>query len=360
MTIITIDAASGKTIPCMAIRDSDGHIWDGVSSFNDPTSYNSTELATAVNQAAMAFAAVVDGSDVHLGYELTLPAGVAAVACELRMYDGTYTAGDREEWTHSHDPSIASVLEDTGTTLPAAIATAQADLDILTGADGVTLATTQANYAPNTVVPDAAGTAAALHVTTDAAIAAIDTGTGSGARTITVTVDDGSTALESARVRMTRGALSYTSTTDANGSITFNLDDGSWTVAITLAGYTYAGTTEVVTDDDAPRYSMAAVSITPAPTGAINGMIYAYDDAGALLDGVSFTLQCVKPPSGTDGLGLPPAKTLVSGADSTSGGCVFVLWPGARYTIRREDGDPVQFAVSADQTTDLEIDSCFE
>jgi len=39
------------------------------------------------------------------------------------------------------------------------LATAQADLDTLTGADGVTLATSQPNYAPNTVVPDAAGTA---------------------------------------------------------------------------------------------------------------------------------------------------------------------------------------------------------
>jgi len=37
--------------------------------------------------------------------------------------------------------------------------TAQLDLDTLTGADGATLATTQGNYAPNVVVPDAAGVA---------------------------------------------------------------------------------------------------------------------------------------------------------------------------------------------------------
>jgi len=41
----------------------------------------------------------------------------------------------------------------------AALATAQNDLDLLTGADGVTLATVQGNYAPNVVVPDVAGTA---------------------------------------------------------------------------------------------------------------------------------------------------------------------------------------------------------
>lgn len=43
--------------------------------------------------------------------------------------------------------------------LSSEVATAQADLDILTGSDGATLATAQGNYAPNTVVPDAAGVA---------------------------------------------------------------------------------------------------------------------------------------------------------------------------------------------------------
>ncbi len=40
------------------------------------------------------------------------------------------------------------------------IGTAQSDLDKLTGTDGATLASAQGNYAPNKVVPDAAGTLA--------------------------------------------------------------------------------------------------------------------------------------------------------------------------------------------------------
>lgn len=51
------------------------------------------------------------------------------------------------------------IAVDTTTDIPVLIATAQADLDILTGADGATLATSQLNYTPNTVVPDVAGTA---------------------------------------------------------------------------------------------------------------------------------------------------------------------------------------------------------
>lgn len=62
----------------------------------------------------------------------------------------------------------------TGFATSAALATAQSDLDILTGSDGVTLATSQPNYAPNTVVPDAAGTAAGLHSTTDGLISALN------------------------------------------------------------------------------------------------------------------------------------------------------------------------------------------
>ncbi len=54
------------------------------------------------------------------------------------------------------------------------LATAQADLDTITGTDGVTLATAQALYAPNKVVPDVAGTAAGLHSTTDGKIDTVD------------------------------------------------------------------------------------------------------------------------------------------------------------------------------------------
>lgn len=53
----------------------------------------------------------------------------------------------------------ANIVEDTGTTLPGLLSTAQSDLDTITGADGATLATLQGNYAPNKVVPDAAGVA---------------------------------------------------------------------------------------------------------------------------------------------------------------------------------------------------------
>lgn len=56
----------------------------------------------------------------------------------------------------------ASKADVSGLATSIALATAQADLDLLTGADGATLATLQPNYAPNTTVPDVAGTVAGL------------------------------------------------------------------------------------------------------------------------------------------------------------------------------------------------------
>jgi hypothetical protein len=68
------------------------------------------------------------------------------------------TAEFRQEMD-SNSTRLSTIAGDTTTDIPALIATAQADLDLITGADGVTLATLQALYAPNVVIPDAAGVA---------------------------------------------------------------------------------------------------------------------------------------------------------------------------------------------------------
>lgn len=80
----------------------------------------------------------------------TAPPTVGAIRTELE------TAGG----------NLALILEDTGTTLPstlsglatgAALTTAQSDLDAITGSDGVTLATSQPNYAPYAGTPPTVG-----------------------------------------------------------------------------------------------------------------------------------------------------------------------------------------------------------
>ena len=56
------------------------------------------------------------------------------------------------------------------------------------------------------------------------AIAVTLGGTGTGARTVAVTVDDGAAVLENAIVRFTEGANTYAGPTNASGQISFSLD----------------------------------------------------------------------------------------------------------------------------------------
>jgi hypothetical protein len=104
-----------------------------------------------------------------------------------------------------------------------ALATAQTDLDTITGSDGVTLATAQGNYAPNTVVPDAAGVAPTAIENADALLN----------RDMSTGTDSGSTTVRTVRqaLRMLRNKWSITGTT-----MTVTKEDdatASWTSELT-------------------------------------------------------------------------------------------------------------------------------
>lgn len=115
------------------------------------------ELQT--NQGDWATATSVTVSD-KTGFSLST-AGIAAIWNALTS--GMTTVGSLGK--KLADWVVGTIDTYTGNTKQtadhtSAIATAQSDLDTITGADGVTLATLQALYAPNKVVPDVAGTAA--------------------------------------------------------------------------------------------------------------------------------------------------------------------------------------------------------
>lgn len=106
--------------------------------------------------------------------------------------------------------------------------------------------------------------------------------TGSGARTITITVNDGTTVLQNARVRLTEGVNTYTGLTNASGVVVFNVDDATYTVGITKSGYTYAGTTLIVDGTETRTYSMTLVSVTPPDDPALCAVtMHIYDQYGA-------------------------------------------------------------------------------
>lgn len=105
-----------------------------------------------------------------------------------------------------------------------------------------------------------------VQIGADAATAAGATG-GTGARTFTITVTDGTDPLEGVRIRMKKGAEDYVVTTDASGEVTVGRDDGTWDVAITLPGYTFTPTTLAVSvSTTAVSYAMTLQAVTPPPT----------------------------------------------------------------------------------------------
>jgi len=142
----------------------------------------------------------------------------------------------------------------------------------------------------------------------------LSTGTGSGARTVTITVNDGTTVLQNARVRVVEGVNTYTGLTNASGVVVFNLDDATYTVSITKSGYTYAGTSLVVDGTETRTYSMTVVSVTPPDDPALCAVsIHVFDQYGADMSGQPVEITFVKwETTATDTppvLSVPPVQT---------------------------------------------------
>lgn len=119
-------------------------------------------------------------------------------------------------------------------------------------------------------------------------------GTATGANTVTLTIQNGTSPIQGAKVRLTNGAQSYLGTTDANGVVTFNLDSLTWTVAITASGYTFSGASLIVSADTTRTYSMTLLSITPSNPGYTTGYATCYDETGVAEASVVVTATIVQ------------------------------------------------------------------
>lgn len=170
-------------------------------------------------------------------------------------------------------------------------------------------------------------------------------GTGTGARTVAITVTLSAAPVEGASVRLTKAAETYVGTTNASGQITFNVDDGTWTVSITSPNATFAGASLVVDDNETVSYSLTAISITPSPAGQMTGYWTCYSHLGVVESGVSVTMQLVDVPKGSKGLALDSKLRTVT--SNGSGVAQFTnLFPGCRYKVYRGAADNKAFYVT--------------
>lgn len=179
------------------------------------------------------------------------------------------------------------------------------------GTDGETATETAvlAELDPASVRSALGMSAADLDSQLDAILAAASAGAGTGARTVTITVNDGTTVLQNAVVRFTEGSNTFRALTNASGVATFNLDDATYTVAVTKSGYTYAGTTMVVNGTETATYSMTAVSVTPPTNPDLSAVVVLCLGTDFEAEsGVTIDLRIITLPSGSTNTAYPGIK----------------------------------------------------
>lgn len=174
------------------------------------------------------------------------------------------------------------------------------------------------------------------------------TNAGTGARTVTTTVTSSGSPLQGARVRYTKGAESYLQVTNASGQTTHYLDDGTWTLVVTMPLYTYAGGTLVVDGNETKSVSMTALSITP-PTVATDCRVawLCLDDSDAASAGV--VIRAV-PDTDATSTGVAWSGRVREATSGVDGMATLDLPQGSTWTVWRDSGEAVSYTVPATST----------
>ena len=188
-------------------------------------------------------------------------------------------------------------------------------------------------------------------------LAALSAKTGTGAFTVSITVTDTlDNPLQNARVRYVLSGVSKAyGTTDVNGVVTFNLDAGVYSVAITCDGYQYSGGTDTVVGDKASAYEMTPNSITPSPTGTVTGYFIAYDDMGNPAEGIEYSCRQVSYTTPGNSYSSS-SNVIISGV----GGLTSVpgMFPGETYLIQRGSAFgtvPTKVTIASNATGNVQL-----
>lgn len=157
---------------------------------------------------------------------------------------------------------------------------------------------------------------------------------GRGAYPVTITIDDGTDPVVGATVRITTTGLVTTKITDGSGIAMFALDNGTYDVTITMAGYGAGVESLTVLGATPETYSLTEIVVSPPASALVaTGIMVVYDEDGAKEQGASISIKLTAGP-GTAGYGFDTAtRTDVSDADG------LVTFPGmirgATYSVWR-------------------------
>lgn len=159
---------------------------------------------------------------------------------------------------------------------------------------------------------------------------------GRGANVATLTINDFTTGIVGATVRVTKPGITATKTTTTGGIAKFLLDNGTYDVAIIAPGFESTVESLVVSGTTAATFSLDGLEITP-PDDALTstGVMVVLDEEGIAEPEIEVSLKLVSGP-GTAGYALDTkTRTEVSDVDGLiefAGlirGATYQIWRGA-------------------------------
>jgi hypothetical protein len=187
------------------------------------------------------------------------------------------------------------------------------------------------------------------YVVDDPALQGTLLGAPTGARSVTITVNDGTAPIQNAIVRATNSGVSAVRVTNASGIAAFSLDDSTWQVSITAPGFTFTPVNLVVNGTETQTYSMSSVgSLTPSSPALTTGYWTVYTEAGVIHVGAVVEINVLNPGISSTGVVMQDAMRT---ATSDSNGLVSFtnMFPGATYKVRLR-GSPRSFRVLVPST----------
>jgi hypothetical protein len=192
-----------------------------------------------------------------------------------------------------------------------------------------------------------------------AAIAALEVGTGTGPNEITITIEDqDETAVQAVTVGVyDSGVLAAISTTDADGQITINLADRTYSVRAWKSGYqftTQSLTAPVVGDD--PTYTITRLTPTPSTEPDTVTVRYRCHGSDRLpVAGVAVSMQVGAIPDGD--VGNTWSDTAEQQSSDEAGWVYFTDVPvGARCHVQVSDGEWRTVTIPGDADEDGVVD----
>jgi len=145
---------------------------------------------------------------------------------------------------------------------------------------------------------------------------AINTGAGSGAHTVTITVNDGTNPLQNATVTAwVNNSQQGSVATNASGVGVLALDSATYTLNVTCPGYDGSSSSLVVNGNVSHTYSLTQTNITPSTGSQTTAYLTVVDATGAAKAGVSVRLTITALATGT-GLAVDdPSSVAVTGSN---------------------------------------------